>query len=160
MILCLILVIFLFFYKFQYPYCLLWSPNSCVRIMTVLCTNWDIEFRFLGEASDFCLLCSIQASSKTHYARIQRCFFLSLQHIMKARKRIVEVQLALSQPRHQIGVGAQRQTPIQWLTGGYFPWGKKVTAQIWPFAFMSCWGWEWISYVVLLHHISSKRVLN
>jgi len=49
--------------------------------MTVLCTNWDIEFRFLGEASDFCLLCNIQASSKTHYALIQRCFFVSPYNI-------------------------------------------------------------------------------
>lgn len=76
-ILCLILVTFLPFYNFQDTYCLLWSPDSCVRIMTVLCTGrLRHRISILGEASDFSLLCSAQAVLKPTTSRIQR-FFVS-----------------------------------------------------------------------------------
>jgi len=88
-------------------------------------------------------------------------FCFSLQHVMKAWKRVVEVHLCFV-PNSALDWGgcSRPSTPIQWLTWGNFPWGKKVTAWMWPFAFMSCWGWERISYVVLLHYIPSRRVLN
>jgi hypothetical protein len=157
MILCLILVIFLPFYNFQDKYCLLWSPDSCVRIIKVLCTGSLIHrISIFGRSKRF--LSPGQFWNPPRLIHSGSCF--SLQHIMKTWKRVVEVRLYFVPTLALDWGGCSTPSTDPVINGGYFPWGKKVTARMWPFAFMSCWSWERKSYVVLLHHIRSRRVLN
>lgn len=64
-----ILVTFLPFYNFKDTYCLLWSPDSCVRIMTVLCTG-RLRHRISipGRSKRFLSSLKRPFSSETHHA--------------------------------------------------------------------------------------------